>query len=82
MIILEENFRWHLEACASELFIYCIYQRCSGLLRCDSIGIYDIKKTSISNNVLLNFYLSDNPEEMDHIFHQNIKQHNCFQHEN
>jgi len=24
MIILEENFKWHLEAFASELFIYCI----------------------------------------------------------
>jgi len=25
MIILEENFKWHLEAFASELFIYFIY---------------------------------------------------------
>jgi len=25
MIILEENFKWHLEAFASELFIYIIY---------------------------------------------------------
>jgi len=25
MIILEENFKWHLEAFASELFIYNIY---------------------------------------------------------
>jgi len=30
MIILEENFKWHLEAFASELFIYifvcvCVY---------------------------------------------------------
>ncbi len=25
MLILEENFRWHLEAFASELFIYSIY---------------------------------------------------------
>jgi len=24
MIILEENFKWHLEAFASELFIYSI----------------------------------------------------------
>jgi len=24
MIILEENFKWHLEAFASELFIYTI----------------------------------------------------------
>ncbi len=24
MLILEENFSWHLEAFASELFIYCI----------------------------------------------------------
>jgi len=25
MIILEENFKWHLEAFASELFIYCFW---------------------------------------------------------
>jgi len=25
MIILEEHFKWHLEAFASELFIYCTY---------------------------------------------------------
>jgi len=25
MIILEENFKWHLEAFASELFIYYYY---------------------------------------------------------
>ncbi len=25
MLILEENFRWHLEAFASELFIYGLY---------------------------------------------------------
>jgi len=25
MIILEENFKWHLEAFASELFIYTVY---------------------------------------------------------
>jgi len=24
MIILEENFKWHLEAFASELFTYCL----------------------------------------------------------
>jgi len=31
MVILEENFKWHLEAFASELYIYCF----SGLtLRC------------------------------------------------
>jgi hypothetical protein len=39
MIILEENFRWHLEAFASELFIYkcteyinkkCIYLKVGG----------------------------------------------------
>jgi len=27
MIILEENFKWHLEAFASELFI-CMYVHC------------------------------------------------------
>jgi len=27
MIILEENFKWHLEALASELFIY-YYNQC------------------------------------------------------
>jgi len=27
MIILEENFKWHLEAFASELFIYILYIR-------------------------------------------------------
>jgi len=26
MIILEENFKWHLEAFASELFIYTVQQ--------------------------------------------------------
>jgi len=25
MIILEENFKWHLEAFASELFIYTLH---------------------------------------------------------
>jgi len=25
MIILEENFKWHLEAFASELFMYCSF---------------------------------------------------------
>jgi len=25
IIIKEENFKWHLEAFASELFIYCVY---------------------------------------------------------
>jgi len=25
IIILEENFKWHLEAFASELFIYTVY---------------------------------------------------------
>jgi len=27
MIILEENFKWHLEAFASELFIYISYNK-------------------------------------------------------
>jgi len=27
MIILEENFKWHLEAFASELFIYTVYKQ-------------------------------------------------------
>jgi len=27
MIILEENFKWHLEAFASELFIWCYIHR-------------------------------------------------------
>jgi len=26
IIILEENFKWHLKAFASELFVYCTYQ--------------------------------------------------------
>jgi len=28
MIILEENFKWHLEAFASDLFIYIYIWRC------------------------------------------------------
>jgi len=28
MIILEENFKWHLEAFASELFIYILLFYC------------------------------------------------------
>jgi len=28
IIILEENFKWHLEAFASELFIYECWDRC------------------------------------------------------
>jgi len=28
MVILEENFKWHLEAFASELFIFSIFLTC------------------------------------------------------
>jgi len=29
MVILEENFKWHLEAFASELFVYLSKKKCS-----------------------------------------------------
>jgi len=38
-IIKEENFKWHLEAFASELFIYIYIYRC--------VCIYETKRSSV-----------------------------------
>jgi len=46
MIILEENFKWHLEAFASELFIYYFMFHRSPLL--GSTWIYTLKEIQVS----------------------------------
>ncbi len=49
MLILEENFRWHLEAFASELFIY-IYIYIYIYIIIHSLYVYYV------NNVIYNVY--------------------------
>jgi len=49
-MILEENFKWHLEAFASELFIYIHSSLCMLWihLHCMSNGIYDFSPIASS----------------------------------
>jgi len=48
MVILEENFKWHLEAFASELFIY-IYLDVLWLRDLDGNADYTNKSITINN---------------------------------
>ncbi len=50
MLILEENFTWHLEAFASELFIYNLLNN-KKILNLFTIFIGDVLTWSISYNI-------------------------------
>jgi len=52
MIILEENFKWHLEAFASELFMYSLLNKGA----CDSYEAIDTYECIFTKKMLLSVW--------------------------